>query len=381
VVFLQELSVMKTSAACLALLLSLWIGLPVAPLAAQTYETDVVDASSVVLDEVMAMPGRGIPLSLLAHAQGVAIVPDLLKGGFIVGVRHGRGVLLIRDQTGTWQPPQFISINGGSVGWQVGIQATDLVLVFKTSNSIRGLLRGKLTLGADISAAAGPVGRDASAATDSTLRAEILSYSRSRGLFAGVALDGSVVQVDPLSNTAFYASPAPPLAQPGAAITLPTPAVNLLRRINAYAGPGGPALPAGPTGPAVAVAPVSPAGAPPALGPPAMAPQTLVPPPDLEAMRRDLRASSARLRPILTDQWGKYLAMPADLFAADRQPSDAELAGVLRHYDLVAQSPQYRALADRSEFRATYDLLRRYLAARTASPHSILGTTAPPAVR
>jgi lipid-binding SYLF domain-containing protein len=358
---------MKTSAACIALLLPLLIGLPASPLAAQTYETEVVNASSVVLDEVMSMSGRSIPLSLLAHCQGVAIVPDLLKGGFIVGVRHGRGVLLIRDQTGTWQPPQFISINGGNVGFQAGLQATDLVLVFKTSRSISGLLRGKLTLGADISAAAGPVGRDASAATDTTLRAEILSYSRSRGLFAGVALDGSVVQVDPLSNTAFYAAPAPPLAQPGASITLPTPAVQLLRRINGYAGPGGPA------GPAVAVAPVSPPGPPPTLGPPAMVPQTLVPPPDLEALRRDLRAASARLRAMLDDQWGKYLAMPADLFAADRQPSDAELAAVLQRYDVTAQSPQYRGLADRPEFRTTHDLLRRYLAARAASPRSIIG--------
>ena len=349
---------MKTLAACTVLLLSLLIGLPSARLAAQTYETDVVNASSVVLDEVMAMPGRSIPLSLLSHCQGVAIVPDLLKGGFIVGVRHGRGVLLIRDQTGTWQPPQFISITGGNIGFQAGLQATDLVLVFKTSRSISGLLRGKLTLGADISAAAGPVGRDASAATDTTLRAEILSYSRSRGLFAGVALDGSVVQVDPLSNTAFYAVPAPPLAQPGAAMTLPTPAVQLLRRINSYSGPGGPA------GPAVAVAPVPPAGVPPAPGPPAMAPQTLAPPPDLPAIQRDLRAASARLRAILDDQWGKYLAMPADLFAADRRPSDAEMAVVLRHYDLAIQSPQYRALTDRPEFRATYDLLQRYVAVR-----------------
>jgi lipid-binding SYLF domain-containing protein len=322
------------------------------------------------LDEVMSMSGRGIPLSLLANAQGVAIVPDLLKAGFIVGVRHGRGVLLVRDQTGTWQPPQFISITGGNVGFQAGLQATDLVLVFKTTRSIHGLLRGKMTLGADISVAAGPVGRDASAATDATLRAEILSYSRSRGLFAGVALDGSVVQVDPLSNTAFYAAPAPPLAQPGTSITLPTPAVELLKRINNFAGPGGPAAAAGP---AVAVAPVAPAGVPPALAPPAAGPQPLVPPPDLETIRRDLRAASARLRAMLDDPWGRYLAMPADLFAADRQPSDAELALVLQHYDTTAQSPQYRALTDRPEFRATYDLLRRYMAVRATSPRSILG--------
>ena len=373
---------MKTPATCTVLSLLLLIGLSAAPLAAQTYESDVVGASSIVLDEVMGMTGRGIPLSLLANAQGVAIVPDLLKGGFIVGVRHGRGVLLIRDAVGTWQPPQFISINGGSVGWQVGLQATDLVLVFKTTNSIRGLLRGKVTLGADISVAAGPVGRDASAATDSTLRAEILSYSRSRGLFAGVALDGSVVQVDPLSNTAFYAAPAPPLAQPGTSITLPTPAVELLRRINGYAGPGGPAGPVAPAVPAAPAgmvgAPVFPPGAPPTLGPPAMAPQPLAPPPNVETLRRDLRAASVTLRGMLGDQWGKYLAMPADLFAADRQPSDAEMAAVLRHYDMAAQSPQYRGLTDRPEFRATYDLLRRYMAARAASPRSIIGAPGHP---
>jgi lipid-binding SYLF domain-containing protein len=366
---------MKTSTACPALLVFLALGLAAAPLAAQSYESDVVNASSQVLDEVVNMTGKGIPLSLLARAQGVAIVPDLLKGGFIVGVRHGRGVLLVRDETGTWQPPQFISINGGSVGWQVGVQATDLVLVFRTSHSIRGLLRGKLTLGADISAAAGPVGREASAATDSTLRAEILSYSRSRGLFAGVALDGSVVQVDPLSNTAFYAAPAPPLAQAGKSITLPTPAVQLLHQINKYAGPGGP------PNPAVAAA-VTPASGPPMLAGPAVpatpSPQTLAPPADPESLRRDLRAAAARLRAMLPDdQWGKYLAMPSDLFAADRQPTDAELAVVLQHYDLTAQSPQYRALTDRPEFRTTHDLLRRYIAARSTSPRSIIG--APPA--
>ena len=134
---------MKTLAACIALLLPLLIGLPALPLVAQTYETDVVNASSTVLDEVMAMPGRSIPLSLLAHCQGVAIVPDLLKGGFIVGVRHGRGVLLVRDQTGTWQPPQFISITGGNVGFQAGLQATDLVLVFKTGRSIQRSAAGQ----------------------------------------------------------------------------------------------------------------------------------------------------------------------------------------------------------------------------------------------
>ena len=115
------------------------------------------------------------------------------------------------------------------------------------------------------------------------------------------------------------------------------------------------------------------------FGPPAATPQVLIPPPDLEAIRRDLRAASVRLRTMLgNDQWGRYLAMPADLFAPDRQPSEAEMAVVLQHYDITAQSPQYRALTDRPEFRATYDLLHRYMAARAASPRSILGMQPPP---
>jgi lipid-binding SYLF domain-containing protein len=136
----------------------------------------------------------------------VAILPDVVKAGFVVGGRYGRGVILLRQPDGSWSNPVFITLAGGGIGWQVGVQSTDLVLVFKTSNSLDRILKGKgkLTLGADVAVAAGPVGRQAEAATDAMLRAEIYSYSRSRGLFAGVSVEGAGLLVDCEANEAFY---------------------------------------------------------------------------------------------------------------------------------------------------------------------------------
>ena len=109
-----------------------------------------MESACQVLNEIMAIPAKAIPRSLVADAQGIAIMPGLLKGGFVVGVRHGRGVVVVRDENGGWRPPTFITITGGSLGWQVGIQATDIVLVFKTKTSVEGLMRGKFTLGGGV---------------------------------------------------------------------------------------------------------------------------------------------------------------------------------------------------------------------------------------
>lgn len=173
----------------------------------QVREAAAVEHSAVILHEVTVIPDRGIPESLLKSAQGFAIVPGLIKAGFIVGGRFGRGIVVVRDaSTGLWSNPVFITLAGGSVGWQVGAQATDLVLVFRTRRSIDGFLqnRGKFTLGADASVAAGPVGRQASAGTDIRLESEILSYSRNRGLFAGVSLEGAVLKLDVPACTSYY---------------------------------------------------------------------------------------------------------------------------------------------------------------------------------
>lgn len=166
---------------------------------------EVVQNSLGVMEDLAARPLEGIPASLLADAQGVVICPNVIKLGFVVGGRHGTGVLLVKRPDGTWSLPIILRINGGSVGWQAGVQATDVVLVLKTRRSVDGILSGRrLTLGADASIAAGPLGRQGAVATDARLQSEIFSYSRSRGLFAGVALDGSSLRIDPPSNEAYY---------------------------------------------------------------------------------------------------------------------------------------------------------------------------------
>jgi len=141
----------------------------------------------------------------------VAIIPDVIKVGFVLGGKYGKGVVLVRDESGRWTLPVFLQLFGGSVGWQIGAQSTDVILVFKTRKSVDGLFKGKFTLGADAAIAAGPVGRQATASTDAQLKAEIYSYSRSRGIFAGVSLEGSILEVDADADAAFYgAEPTTP---------------------------------------------------------------------------------------------------------------------------------------------------------------------------
>jgi lipid-binding SYLF domain-containing protein len=165
-------------------------------------ETTTVEAAGEVVDALATIPLKGIPPALFKDAQGVAIFPGVLKAGFLVGGRFGRGILLVREKDDSWGPPTFLKIRGGSVGFQVGAQSTDLILLFKTKESVERILKGKgkLTLGADLAVAAGPVGRQAEAATDAQLRAEIYSYSRSRGLFAGLALEGAGLLADPAAT-------------------------------------------------------------------------------------------------------------------------------------------------------------------------------------
>jgi lipid-binding SYLF domain-containing protein len=157
-----------------------------------------------VLDQFIRIPENSIPPALLRGAYGVAVLPDVIKGGFFVGGRRGKGILVVRSANGEWSNPAFITLTGGSLGWQFGGQSTDLLLVFKSSKSIQNITRGKLTLGADAAIAAGPVGRQTAAATDLTLGAEVYSYSRSRGLFAGVAFEGAALRIDDAANQAFY---------------------------------------------------------------------------------------------------------------------------------------------------------------------------------
>ncbi len=158
-----------------------------------------------VLEEVQAMPDQQIPDALLSRAYGIAVIPDVTKVAFIFGGRHGNGVLVVRDKLNSpWSNPTFVSLTGGSWGFQAGAQSSDIVLVFTTKTGIEGIAGGKLTLGADASVATGPVGRQGSAATDMSFNAEIYSYARTRGLFGGIALDGSVISIDRSANAALY---------------------------------------------------------------------------------------------------------------------------------------------------------------------------------
>ena len=314
--------------------------------AAQTPEIAVVNASAGVLQEIMQAPGNGIPEFLLKDAHGIAIVPGVVKLGFVVGVRHGRGVVLVRDEQGTWQPPTFISLSGGSFGWQIGVQATDVILVFRTQRSIAGLLNGKLTLGADASVAAGPMGRQAAAATDATLRSEIFSYSRSRGLFAGLALDGSVIHVDGLANHAFYQGRA------GDPTAVPTSAARLMELVAFHTQTPQPAVAAA-AAPAFAASPAQ------------------------DEARQRLVATSRQLASLLDDEWRRFLALPAELYEGPGSPSRELMEGALRRYEMVRTQAEFQMLADRPEFRDTFEALRKYVELLATPPRDTGGLSLP----
>jgi lipid-binding SYLF domain-containing protein len=170
--------------------------------------TDRLQAAATVLDEIQGTPDKGMPEEVLGSAQCVAVVPSMLKGGFIVGARFGRGVASCRTPTG-WSAPAFFSVEGGSFGLQIGGQAVDLVMLIMNDNGMRNLLSSKFKLGADASVAAGPVGRHAAADTDWKMRAQVLSYSRARGIFAGLELNGAAIHQDKDSTREFYGRMVP----------------------------------------------------------------------------------------------------------------------------------------------------------------------------
>jgi len=195
---------MRTRVSLLSLITCVALSLGATAAHAQAREQGKLLVAAQVLDELRATRDQFIPDRLLERAYGIAVVPDVTKVAFVAGGRRGKGVLVVRDKDGRFTNPIFITITGGSFGWQAGVQSTDIVLVFTTREGIEGITDGKMTLGADASVAAGPVGRQASAATDASFTAEVYSYSRNRGLFAGVALDGSALTIDKGANREFY---------------------------------------------------------------------------------------------------------------------------------------------------------------------------------
>lgn len=186
-------------------LVSLFI-LSTSPVYAQAAKLDRrIEECTDLFEEVMQMPDKAIPEDLLSKCSGVAIFPSVLKGGFFIGGRYGKGVVLYRDKrTGKWSTPAFYTIGGLSYGLQIGGQAIDLILVITSKRGMKSLIKNSVTLGGDLAASAGPIGRNVEAGTDLLLKAGILSYSRSRGLFAGIALKGAVIKPDIETNKSYY---------------------------------------------------------------------------------------------------------------------------------------------------------------------------------
>ncbi len=214
------------------------LGLALLPaMSAQAEDPPLVRASNAVrvLNEVMQAPDKAIPTDLLRDAKAIAVIPDLIKVGFIFGGRRGEGLISVKRPDGTWSNPSFITMTGGSVGFQAGVSSTDVILVFRTERGVDSIVHGKFTLGADASAAAGPVGRTATAATDGNFKAEIYSYSRSRGLFAGVALDGSALRIDYDAYAAVYGPGITPRRIFEGGVThVPGPVVDFRDRLEEY---------------------------------------------------------------------------------------------------------------------------------------------------
>ncbi len=169
----------------------------------QDKQEDKIEAATKVLKDFTEMK-ESIPQELLKVTQGIIVVPKLINAGFVLAGKRGKGIAMVKLEDGSWSDPVFVTITGGSVGFQAGIQSVDLVLIFKSRETLQNIGTGSFTLGGDISVTAGPVGRSSSASTDYKMEAEVYSYSRSKGLFAGISLSGSAISVDAKANQAFY---------------------------------------------------------------------------------------------------------------------------------------------------------------------------------
>ncbi len=208
--------------------------------AEETSQQELLKDAKFVIEEIMNTPDLEIPSGLISRAKAVIIFPTMLKGGFFVGARYGRGVATVRDsKTGLWGPPSFITTLGGSFGFQFGAQAVDLILVVTTERGIKGLLNDNFTLGGDMAIAAGPVGRYAELGVDIMLQGDMYSYSRSKGIFGGVSLKGTVIKPNLAYNEEYYKSKLTPqeIMMEGKIKRLPASSVRLLKYMNKIAPP------------------------------------------------------------------------------------------------------------------------------------------------
>lgn len=212
-----------------------WVSKGAAPAKSDDDTTKRLNASADVLTDIMGAPDKGIPKDLLDKAACVVVVPSVKKGAFIVGAKYGRGFIVCRNKNGVgWSAPGGVRIEGGSVGLQIGGSATDVVMLLMNQSAIDKLLASKFTIGADASAAAGPVGRTASAQTDAQLRAELLTYSRAQGLFAGVSLEGATLRPDDDANKDMYGKPMSNKDVVQGNVQAPPTAARLIEELNRH---------------------------------------------------------------------------------------------------------------------------------------------------
>jgi lipid-binding SYLF domain-containing protein len=197
---------------CTRYLCAVLLALPLAGRAGPTEDAKLADATAV-MHKLMADPDQAIPADVLSHAHGIAVIPNTIRGGFLVGGRRGRGVLAVRAENGAWTSPTFLTLTAGSIGWQIGAESADIVLVFANPESIENIERGKFSLTADITAVAGPEGHHSTAAV--TWDGEVYAYVLGRGLFAGAAFEGARIGIDAAANERYYGAGGQPLAVPG----------------------------------------------------------------------------------------------------------------------------------------------------------------------
>lgn len=209
---------------------------PAMLLASRTDEMDRVSSAAEVFQDIMNTPDKGIPQDILNKAQCVGIIPGVKKAAFIVGAKYGKGILVCRTDHG-WSAPEIVRVEGGSVGFQIGGSETDVVFVVQNKSGENKLMEDKFTIGGGAEAAAGPVGRTASAETDAQLHAEILSYSRSRGLFAGINLSGATLRPDKDDNRALYGRDVTAREILTGGVPQPKDAASLYSQLDRYAGP------------------------------------------------------------------------------------------------------------------------------------------------
>ncbi|MDO4550449.1 MAG: lipid-binding SYLF domain-containing protein [Planctomycetia bacterium] len=276
-------------------------------------EHEIMSNSVLTMSEIMQIPMKGIPSALFRKAEGIAIIPGMMKGGFVVGIQRGRGVFVVKKADGTWENPRFITLTGGSIGLQAGVQSADVILVFCTRRSVQSALNGHFTVGVDATIAAGPVGRQATAGTDIRLTSEIYSYSRSRGIFLGAAIDGSKMELDNHTTSQYYAD----------SNNVPPAAKRLTNIITRYSGK--------------------------------------VNLNDLESIRLALCDADAEMKKSLDPQWKTWLELPSEVTVVNGKPEMQKLKELQQRYYTVLSDPKYENLYMKEEFQTTRELLINYI--------------------